>query len=246
MADVKSAWQDYDYVAVAKSRPTTYLTQDEQPARFFASFVEPLQDLEEVFRILYESLSIYRATGIMLDSFGEMVNEPRLARDDDTYRTAILNKRFTSGGSGTPEELMTSIGGLTNASTKGVRILNHPPAAYIAITDGDTIPLSLPLQIHQNSVAGVAAYPVFDYGVGGFELSGVSGKALNALGIHPGSDVAVGYKPGDDIVVGVDSSIEALGGTPLASTREEGAADYGSASAGAFFYGSFDAYRQTS
>lgn len=243
-----SDWAPINYVETAKSRPTTYLTEDIQPAQFFAAFVEPLQILEETFKLLYDSLSISSATGIMLDSFGEMVNEPRLARSDDVYRAAILAKRFTAGGSGTPEEIMSSVSGLTNAPDGGVRILNHYPAAYIAITHGDTIPRSLPLQLFQNTVAGVAAYPVFDYGVGGFELSGIAGSAENALGVRPGADVAMGVRPGTDIAMGANSSVQALGGTKLASSLEQtgldGEQDYGSAGNGAFYYGCFEAYRQ--
>lgn len=239
-----SDWQSFDYVERAKSRPTSYLTENMQPAEFFAAFVEPLQALEEVFQILYDSLSIYNASGIMLDAFGEMVNEPRLARDDVAYRAAILAKRFTAGGSGTPEEVMAAIAGLTNSQEGGVRLLDHYPAAYIAIIHGDTIPRSLPLQIHQNTVAGVAAYPVFDYAIGGFELSGIGGETLNVLGVRPGTDIALGSKPGTDIAIGVNSSFAALGGTRLASVLEKSGIDYGSAGRGAYFFGSYEAYRQ--
>jgi hypothetical protein len=239
-----SDWKTFNYVERAKTRPTSYLTEELQPAQFFAAFVEPLQQLEEVYQLLYDSLSIYAATGIMLDAFGEMVNEPRLARDDTVYRAAILAKRFTAGGSGTPEELMAAISGLTNAPAGGVRILNHFPAAYIAIIHGDNILPTLPTQIHRNTVAGVAAYPVFDYAIGGFELSGIGGAAVNVLGIRPGADVAAGSKPGTDVAVGVNASIAALGGTRLASSLELNGIDYGSAGRGAYYFGSYEAYRQ--
>ncbi|QAX92348.1 structural protein [Pantoea phage vB_PagM_LIET2] len=239
-----SDWVDFNYVERAKSRPTTYLKEDLQPAEVFAAFIEPLQMLEEVFRILYDSLSINTASGIMLDAFGEMVNEPRLARDDTTYRAAILAKRFTAGGSGTHEEVMAAIAGLTNGK---VRLIDHFPASFVAIINGDSIPQNLPLRMHQNTVAGVAGYPVFDYGAGGFELSGIGGAATNVLGIHPDNDTAVGIHPDADTVMGVNASIQALGGTKLASSLESQATntkDYGSAAAGAFFYGAYEAYRQ--
>lgn len=237
----QSDWVVMDYVARAKSRPTTYLKETTQPADLFAAFVEPLQALEEVFKLMYDGLSIYNASGVMLDSFGEMVSEPRLGRDDDVYRAAIIARRFTAGGSGTPDEVIVSTKGITSGD---VRVLNHFPAAYIAIIHATNIPKTLPKQLNENSVSGVAAYPVFDYGRGGFELSGIAGAAQNAIGIHPGTDIAMGLLPGTDVVLGANAAYQALGGTRVASILEvTGNVDYGSARNGALYYGAFDAYR---
>lgn len=237
----QSDWVPFDYVARAKSRPTTYLKETTQPADFFAAFVEPLQDLEEVFRLMYDGLSIYNAAGVMLDSFGEMVGEPRLGRNDDVYRAAIIARRFTAGGSGTPDEVIVSTKGITSGE---VRLLNHFPAAFVLIIHATNIPKTLAKQVHENTVSGVAAYTTFDYGLGGFELSGIAGAAMNAIGVHPGDDVALGLAPGTDVALGANASFQALGGTRVASILEvTGNVDYGSARNGALYYGAFDAHR---
>lgn len=239
-----SDWQTLDYLARIKSRPTTYLTMDEQPANFFAAFAEPLQELEDVFRTLYESLSIYNAKGIMLDAFGEMVKEPRLMRGDNDYRDAILLKRSQTSGSGTGEDIMAGVKFMTGGGT--VRIVRHAPAAYVAICNGTTIPKDLPKFMKANSVAGVAGYPVFDYGLGGFVLSGLGDTVLNMLGIQPGDSVGAGAQPGTDIGIGINAVVVGTGGTRLASVLEAdetNPVNYGSAVAGAAFYGSYDAGR---
>lgn len=233
-------WDYWDYQGVGGDRLTNYAAGDGLPVEAVKALLTPFRDLERLHHDLLDMLSIERATGQGLDAFGEMVKINRLGRDDETYRAAIKNKRFASGGSGTWPEvknvLKTIIGGRN-------RKVDHFPAAYVVVlTESDNVTIDVKSRLDDIGVAGVAAYPVFDYGIGGFELSGISGNASDAMGVAPGSDLALGLKPGTDVAMGAGGArVIPLGGTPLASTRERdsSAVDLGSRTAGAYYWGSF-------
>lgn len=232
-------WGFWDYQGVGVSRLTDYPSGDGQPEDILKALLTPFRDLERLHHALLDMLSIERATGLGLDAFGEMVKVKRLGRNDTEYRQAIKNKRFASGGSGTWPEvknvLKTTVGGSN-------RKVDHYPASYVVVlTDSAAVTSAVKSRLEDISAAGVAAYPVFDYGLGGFELSGIAGNADNVLGPMPFTDTAVGVQQTADTVLGAGGrATVALGGTPLASTRELAAGvDLGSRAAGAYYFGTY-------
>lgn len=250
MADTIYPWGYYDYQGVGKSRLTSYLQNDDQPQNLVEALLTPFRDIERLHHQLFDMLSIYRATGKGLDAFGEMVHILRLGRDDETYRQAILAKRFSSGGSGTWPEVKRALKSI--ATGADVYKVDHFPAAYIAVITktATNVDKALPRSLYDLSVAGVHGYETHDYGLGGFVLAGVAGSAANVLGAQPTAsgddDTAIGIdKTVVGQVLGINSYAGTLGGTPLAGEIEfrTPPTDYGSRSRGAYLFGTFQDYQ---
>lgn len=187
-------WDWYAYQDVGRDRLTAYLREDFQPGEAVRALLVPFRDLEYLHHQLFDMLSITRATGMGLDAFGELVKIARLGRSDDDYRRAILAKRFSSGGSGTPEEIKRAIKNIaTYRDASGTEqqaetyLVDHYPAAWIAVVNKATrgIDSNFADLIGSMAIAGVHGYETHDYGTGGFVLSGIGGRLYNALGIAP-------------------------------------------------------------
>lgn len=178
-------WGWYAYQSVGRERLTNILQNDPQPGNVIEAILSPFRDLEYLHHQLFDMLNIHKATGKGLDAFGEMVKIDRLGRDDATYRLAILAKRFSSGGSGTPEEVKRALKNIVVGSD--VRIVDHFPAAFIAQIrkSASGIDATLSDLVRNMAIAGVHGYATFDYGLGGFVLSGVAGRLYNAIGVGP-------------------------------------------------------------
>lgn len=178
-------WGWYAYQSVGRERLTNILQNDPQPGNVIEAILTPFRDLEYLHHQLFDMLNIHKATGKGLDAFGEMVKIDRLGRDDATYRLAILAKRFSSGGSGTPEEVKRALKNIVVGSD--VRIVDHFPAAFIAQIrkSASGIDATLSDLVRNMAIAGVHGYATFDYGLGGFVLSGVAGRLYNAIGVGP-------------------------------------------------------------
>ena len=179
-------WDYYNYDGVARQRLTDYLSHDEQPGDFLTALISPLRELEQVYHLMLNSLSISAATGAGLDAFGELVNLPRLGLDDDTYRQDIINRRFSGGGSGTSDDIKRVIRGLIGTQG-GVVLVNHRPAMYVAYADySKASPLNLTHNVEAQSVAGVKPYIVQRVNDQGFKLGAVPTKAVtNILRVTP-------------------------------------------------------------
>lgn len=174
-------WDYYNYDGVARQRLTDYLSHDEQPGDFLTALISPLRELEQVFHVMLESLSISHATGAGLDAFGELVNLPRLGLDDDTYRQDIINRRFSGGGSGTERDIKRVIRGLTG-SQGNVVLVNHRPATYVAYIDyNKAMPQNITRNVEYQSVAGVRPYLVQRVNNQGFKLGAAPTKQVNNI-----------------------------------------------------------------
>lgn len=185
-----SDWELFDFSENIKRRPTDYLQQTDQIPEAFAAFTAPLDTLEEVHKRIYDTQSIYHATGIELDRFGEYVDERRQNRSDDVYRQAILQKRFTQGGSGTDADIQRLARAVTNYAD--ITMVEHWPAAFVMHLSGTQIPKDINAIIDRAAVAGVRAYVTHDYGNGGFALSGVVKTAGNAMQVGTNEALKVG------------------------------------------------------
>lgn len=210
-------WGWYAYQHVGRERLTNYLQNDPQPGNLIEAILTPFRDLEYLHHQLFDMLNIHKATGKGLDSFGDMVKIDRLGRDDATYRLAILAKRFSSGGSGTPEEIKRALKNIVVGSD--VRIVDHFPAAFIAQIrkSASGIDSTLSQLVRNMAIAGVHGYATFDYGLGGFTLSGVSGRLYNAIGVGPtasgNNDTAMGVNGTDAVQPAAGDIVAPASGT---------------------------------
>lgn len=87
------------------------------------------QELADEVLALIVDRSLLTATGAQLDQYGRLVTEPRLGRDDATYRTAIIARIATNRSSGTPEELIAIL--LGAAQTDRVRLVEYPVGVHL-------------------------------------------------------------------------------------------------------------------
>ncbi len=218
-------WDNYyNYTDVAAYRLTSYLKEDNQPTAIAQAFVKTFRDLEQIHHELLRMLDINNATGKGLDAFGEIVGLSRAGMSDDDYREAIRAKRFSSAGSGTPEEIKSS---LSNIVTGGrVTLVEHYPAAYVAyITNTRTnISQDLARQAYIASVAGVRPYVVTDCGkyLGNmFMLAGIEGALYNALGVEQDANTVIGASPASPVTtIGVNQIAGTLGGSILGGMQD--------------------------
>lgn len=211
-----SDWNTFDYEARLKTRPTDYLQKDKdkQIPEAMAAFVSPLNEREEVEQKIYLTQSIYNATGIDLDRFGEYVGLARNGLTDDEYRKQILRVKFTLGGSGTEADLMKLAQAITNFAE--IKFVEHKPAAFIMHASGPQVSSELLRSLDAAAAAGVRAYTTHDYGEGSFELAGIdvsSGMALK-VGNNTAMQVA------EDTALGIGKGSAYLGGSRLGSTRQ--------------------------
>lgn len=74
-----------------------------------------IQELENVFFDIKDNLSIFNSTGVNLDIWGDILNQPRNGLSDDTeYRIVLLAKIAQNVSQGTAEELIALLTLLTN------------------------------------------------------------------------------------------------------------------------------------
>ncbi len=79
---------------------------------------------------LLEERSLDTSVGEQLDGIGELVDEPRLGRDDDTYRVQLRARIAINRSNGLTEELLQILRLLLPAGT-AIRIDEQPPAAFV-------------------------------------------------------------------------------------------------------------------
>lgn len=216
-----SDWDTFDYEARIRTRPTDYLQQDKekQIPESFAAFVSPLNEREEVEERIYLSQSIYNATGIDLDRFGEYVGLARENRSDDEYRKQILRVKFTLGGSGTEADLTKLAQAITNFAA--VKFVEHQPASFIMHASGPQVSSELLTALDAAAVAGVRAYTTHDYGTGSFELAGIDVSSGVALQVGPNTAMQVA----DNTALGLGKGSAFLGGSRLGSVLQTGGDD---------------------
>ncbi|MBV4411838.1 hypothetical protein J0B02_03155 [Enterobacteriaceae bacterium YMB-R22] len=138
--------------------------------------------IESLCRYIYETESIYQATGKELDRFGEYVDLPRGNMSDDDYRNAILTKRRQNAASGTPPVIYYNTMVLTGAES--MVITERKPASFnLHIHDDVTVPVNIRSLTDRAAAAGVSAYVTFSRGSGAFFLAGIE-KSQMILGVQ--------------------------------------------------------------
>ena len=92
-------------------------------------FHTQIQDVENEYFVLLESLGIETAYDYALDVIGKEVQEFRQGRNDEDYRSAIITKIFINNSSGTPEEVILAAKQVTGAET--INYSEQYPAAVV-------------------------------------------------------------------------------------------------------------------
>lgn len=108
---------------------------------------------DDLFQLLNER-GVSTAVGQQLDILGKIVNESRLGRGDDEYRDAIYLRIFINNSEGTPEDVMSALKLITQASR--VAYWEHYPASVHLLTTGTSIPVDLCEYLKNVVPAGVS------------------------------------------------------------------------------------------
>ena len=204
-----SDWVDYDFDSQIRRRPTSYLQDLKQPVDVFSAMGVMHPQIEALAKYLYETEDIYNATGVELDRFGEYANVERDGRDDDAYRVAILNAVLSASYSGTPWQVM-NIAAVSTRS-QDVELVERSHAAFSVHVTGKSIPQDIDSLVDNASAAGVRAYATFDYGLGGFSLSGIDTQSGYALQVANSTAMQVDV----DTALGILRGASYLGGSYL-------------------------------
>lgn len=109
---------------------------------------EELELVDLAFTEIRTIFDLNASTGAQLDLVGALVNEPRRGRSDVLYRASLEILTKTSA-SGTPEDVIAAVRGITGAD--GVHFVNEYPAHFWALPVGGDP--SLLTQAHLNRIA---------------------------------------------------------------------------------------------
>lgn len=97
------------------------------------TYLKQTEDLESAYFELLTERSIFTAVGVQLDLLGALVVEPRLGRDDEAYRLAILTKIGINNSEGTPDVLMQLLKNLSGGTK--INIFEHFPVSAVYYTN---------------------------------------------------------------------------------------------------------------
>lgn len=123
----------------------------------FCALIQEMEDVnDDLLSLRYLSSP---AEDAQLDGIGEIVNEPRLSRNDIDYTTAILARIEINASSGEPERLIAATLQLTQ--TAELHLSPAFPAGVwvvFVINTGHTLPVTLFQSLERVCAAGVKLY----------------------------------------------------------------------------------------
>lgn len=93
------------------------------------SYVNRIQELENIYYDLYTGRQIDNAIGVQLDGLGSIVGEERQGRDDDDYRTAIKVRIKLNNSRGTTEDILDIL--IAALGNIAIEITDYYPAGFI-------------------------------------------------------------------------------------------------------------------
>lgn len=105
-----------DHVQRAVDRLITQYKGKEKTEGLISSFVQGLQEIENVANDFANKRSIFDAEGIELDRWGTLLDEPRFGLNDGSYRIQLIAKVSQNLSEGTAEDLISMFKSLTRAS----------------------------------------------------------------------------------------------------------------------------------
>lgn len=97
-------------------------------------FLNQTQELEETNIALAGKKDVYTVEGDWLDYIGSILGVERAARDDDSYRAAILLEIAINTSDGTPDNLINLVNQFTDSSNS--TYIEYHPAAFYTINTG--------------------------------------------------------------------------------------------------------------
>jgi len=159
-----------DYKTEALSRLINKLSEKERVKALIAALPEQLTIFEDTADQVKNERGIDLAIGIQLDKVGEIVGEPRMGRDDDEYRAAILFRIFVNVSKGRPSDLIEAVRVLTQADD--VQYLESYSATAYLFGDGYAIDSDIQQQVQDVSPAAISDVAVaFSVGETPFRMS---------------------------------------------------------------------------
>lgn len=116
----------------------TDILSDKPNIRALAEVIAPeMQQLEDMWFQLLNERSLDVGIGAQLDVVGNILNEPRLGKNDDEYRQALRLKIALNTSDGTNDDVRQAVTQLTQSTT--VFIDDNYPASVDIIIDGNNI-----------------------------------------------------------------------------------------------------------
>lgn len=193
-----SDWVDIDALATMRGRLTDYLTRGESIPNVFAAMGAMHPQIERIAKYLYLSESIYEASGIELDRFGEYVDIARQGRSDSDYRQAILFKKQSQSFSGTIDELLQLLS--SQANTDSIIITERKSAAInFHISDNVLVNNETVKLLKSSSAAGVKTTITIGRGQKSFFFAGVKSGVL-AIGVEGGKILSTKDRKGFGVI----------------------------------------------
>lgn len=123
-----------------------------------ASYLLPLNDLQDASLQVHLDRWLDNAEGVQLDTLGAIVREGRNGRTDERYRIAIRSRILVNKSNGTTEELI-AIAMLHEPDLETYLFRDYPPHAQVAFLIGplyDSDPREPALRLQQASAGGTA------------------------------------------------------------------------------------------
>jgi len=96
-----------------------------------ASWLDEVQEAEDALWQLYVERSLATAEGDQLDVLGAIVGEPRLGRDDETYRLWISARNMVNRSSGMTTEMLAIARKLIPPPPYYIELTEYYPAAFV-------------------------------------------------------------------------------------------------------------------
>lgn len=123
-----------NYEDIATQRLASQFANSPKLQALMAAIVGPLTTLEESSNSVANDRWIDSAVGVQLDGCGLIVGEPRLGKDDDSYRAAIRFRVAINVSKATPFDMIRGLKFLTEPSDS--QYLEAFPATVLLFTDG--------------------------------------------------------------------------------------------------------------
>lgn len=120
-------------------------------------FMLQMQELQEATISVADQRNIATSQGVWLDYIGKIVGESRLARDDISYRKALLLKIGVNSSDGTPESILNLVS--TYTETSNLKLIEYPLACFmLSVNSSDLQDFGLQGLIDKIKPVGVTPY----------------------------------------------------------------------------------------
>lgn len=147
-----------DYVAIGQGRLTNYFSEKPKLRGVVKAMLQRFNDIEVLAEEVRTQRWIDTAVGVQLDGVGYIVGEPRLGRNDDDYRTAILFKIFVNTSNATPEDLIRGLRFLTQPDD--IQYIEQYPATAMLYTNGPNVPSNIQEIMQGLAPAAISDVPI--------------------------------------------------------------------------------------